>query len=264
MSLVLMTWGILFCSVIDYTSADAIQLILVNNASCSLVIDYLNEFDSCQLNWEGDVLPPNCQLRFNAKSIIASERRDKYKVCVETFEYHITKCNLKMKYYSEGKHGTIQEHSSGTSQQHKFCAAEGDTLLIGLSSTVPSDSSFQLMVTAVKTYTHEEKNLYLVYIVVASLSLLCIMISCIIILVVCKKQKQAQHSRTGSQTTTPYNASMVQGAFPSDGIYNQGYVNTEKDLYQHEITIRPPEYSEKEDKTNPPPYTTVSEHATLS
>ncbi|XP_069109823.1 uncharacterized protein [Argopecten irradians] len=253
---------LLFCDVIHYISADAIHLLIVTNASCSEIIDGLNEHDSYQLNWDGGVLSPNCKLGFTAKSIISSEAKDKYKICVNTFLYQITECSFKMKYYSGDKRDTMQEYSCGPSQPDKFCTDEGDMLAIGLSNTLASNSSFQLIITAVKTYTSVEDSLPLVYAVIVGLPVLCVLLSCTIILMICKKHQQVQQSRIASRTHTSCNDSPVPTVFFPGGVCNQGYRHTEPGLYPHIVTISPPEYSEKDDKHKPPPYSSVNDGAT--
>ncbi|XP_060079165.1 uncharacterized protein LOC132558594 [Ylistrum balloti] len=261
MSLSCVSLFVFLCSVVGYTSANGIRLLFINNGSCSLLLNELNQFDSYQLNWDGRALSSNCKLRFTGKSFISSEARDRYKVCVKALRYDVTDCTFRMTYCSGKNGGPVEEHLCGNLQPSRFCAGEGDTLSISLSTTAASNSSFQLMVTAEKTYTHPEENIYLVYSVVCGLSLLCLLMSSIIVLVICKKHKQTERC-VNHTTTDVYNTPMPSGTVFPSGVYNEGYVNTEQDSFSNGIAVRLPEYSEKEDKVNPPPYTEVNDQAT--
>ncbi|XP_021370252.1 uncharacterized protein LOC110461206 [Mizuhopecten yessoensis] len=254
---------ILLYAVIDYTSADAIQLLMVNNVSCSM-INEVDQFDSYQLNWDGEMLPPNCKLGFTGKSILVSEAHAKYRVCVKTVLYDIKDCNFKMNFYCNDKIDPAQEYTCGTVHPPTFCAPDHLFIAFSRSSLASSTSSFQLIVTAEKTYTAPEENIYLVYSVVAGLSLLCVLILCTIILVVCKKHKQVRQARTGNTPGLYDNAppSMMHGAAFPIGMHNQGYFNTEQDFHPRAVAVSLPAYSEKEEKNEPPAYTEVTDIGT--
>ncbi|XP_033744790.1 uncharacterized protein LOC117330527 [Pecten maximus] len=255
MSQVFVTLVILFYSVIDYTSADAKYLQILNNASCSQGIDVLNEYRYYQLNWDGGVLSPHCKLGFNLDSSISSDTHDK--VCVDTYTYQITECHFTLKYYSYRKRDTIQEYSCRSSEPPRFCAEEGDTLWIEMSTSVPSDSSFQLRVRAVNTYTYKaEMNKITLYSIIGGMSLSFACLLCTIIAVVRKKYKHFRLSRI------TFNEYMAQHASSSSGNRNQGNVNTDEDLNQPDVTIKPPQYSEKADQYSPPPYPGLNDNVT--